>query len=132
MIAIPAALTVLGSRALRVGAVVLAVLAVLGILWFSVRAYGNSRYDTGVKDAKAEAQRVAELQYKEDVNQLAATVDDLRKTLEVLSNAEPEIRTKYITVRESAPLPDTCRIDANRLSIVNGAIQASNAASGAR
>lgn len=107
------------------------VVGVLVILaaWWGIKAYGNAQYDKGVKETKEEAARIAALQYQEDVTRLTQLATDLQRTVLELQNAEPEIRTKYVTVRDKTPLPDTCRADDGRVSVINGAIRAANAAS---
>lgn len=118
----------LASRTARITLMVIGGVLILVVAWFGIRAYGNAKYDSGVRDTKEEAQRIAALQYQADVTRLTQLAAGLQAVVLELRNAEPEIQTKYITVRDKAPLPTTCRVDAGRMRVINGAIRASNAA----
>lgn len=120
---------IFASRWARGGLVLVGVALLLLAAWWGVKAYGNAQYDKGVKETKEEAERIAALQYQEDVSRMTQLVSGLQQTIMELQNAEPEIRTQYVTVRDRTPLPDTCRADTERVSVINGAIRAANAAS---
>lgn len=98
---------------------------VVGVWWF-----GESRYNDGVQETESKVRAAVEKQTAGEIAALHLAASQLQSVILDMQNAEPEIKTKYVTITSKSPLPDNCRYSADRLSVINGAIRASNAAGG--
>lgn len=98
-------------------------LIVLAGIW----GYGQYQYSEGVADTKTTAEIDAAKQYKADVFRVNASIGVLQQRIEDLQNEKPKIITEYRDRVITAPLPDTCRIDTERLHHFQSAISTANA-----
>lgn len=111
--------------------VLLGTAALLAMGYIGVKTYGNARYNAGVKDSEALAREAAMKQFIDTMDRMITFTHVLQDEIVELRNAGTEIRTRYITVRDSSPMPDDCRAGPERMSIFSGAIQAATPKSGA-
>lgn len=100
------------------------VLLVLAAIW----GYGHYQYSQGVVDTETAARLAAFDQYQGDVERMASASWGLQNIITELQYAKPKVITKYKRVAVQAPLPDTCRIDADRLRGIQSAVSAATAA----
>lgn len=110
-------------RAQLIAALVGAVLLAGGAWWLHFDGYRQ-----GVADTETAAKLAAYEQFQADVARYSAASYDLQNRLVELQNSRPKIITEYRNVMVENPLPATCRLDDGRLSKLNDAISAANAA----
>lgn len=65
----------MAQKATRIGIVVLAVLLLVGFIWWRIDAYGDSRYDAGVADTDAKWQQASQ-KLKDEAAKSATRADD--------------------------------------------------------
>lgn len=110
-------------RLVALAAVVLALIAG----YYGVRVYGNTRYNAGVVAAQDRAQRAAMEQYITEIDRMITMTATLQGEITELRNAGKEIQTRYVTIRETSPIPDGCSAGPERLSVFTSAVRAANA-----
>jgi len=95
--------------------------AVLGVRW-----YGASQYRAGADKANAD-HALAELnEFKAQTARLAGISVTLEGALAALRDAKPKTIERYTRVEVQSPLPAGCRIDAERLQLINEAGRLAN------
>lgn len=102
----------------------LGVAALVVVGYIGVKAYGNARYNEGVKYSEALAREAAMKQFIDTMDRMITFTHVLQDEIVELRNAGTEIKTRYITVRDSSPMPDGCHAGPERMSIFTGAIRA--------
>lgn len=104
--------------------VALGIAALTAVGYIGAKTYGNARYNAGVKDSESRAREAAMQQFIDTMDRMITYTNVLQDEILELRDAGTEIRTRYITVRDSSPMPDDCRAGPERMSIFSGAIQA--------
>lgn len=97
-------------------------LIAVAVLVAAAWGYGHYQYRQGVADTTTAARLAAFDQYRGDVERMASASWDLQNIITEQQNAKPIVITEYKRVVVKAPLPDDCRIDADRLLGIQSAI----------
>lgn len=111
---------------LRAAASYLIGAAALVIAGLCVRWYGASQYQAGSDKANADHTLAELIEFRNLTERLGGLSDTLQGGLTVLHDAEPKIIERYTRVSVQSPLPAGCRIDANRLQLINEASRLAN------
>lgn len=99
----------------------------LALFVVAVWGYGQHKYRQGVADTETVARLAAFDQYQADVERMASASWELQNIITELQHAKPTVITQYRDRVIQAPLPDTCRIDAERLRGIQSAPEAAAA-----
>lgn len=89
--------------------------------------YGHYQYRQGVADTTTAARLAAFDKYQADVERMASVSWELHNIITELQHAKPTVITQYRERVVQAPLPDACRIDAERLRGIQSASKAAAA-----
>lgn len=89
--------------------------AAIGAAVLAFWLHGEYKYRQGVNDTTVAAKLAAADQYRDDVGRMNASVAVLQTRITELQNAKPEVITRWRERVVQTPLPDTCRIDDDRL-----------------
>lgn len=108
-----------------------AVAGVLILLLAAVLAgllYGKHEHKAGYKAAEVAQAAAAKDAYIEETKRHAAASAQLQDQIRELQNAKPKTITEYRDRIVKVPLPADCRIDDDRLRIIQAGIREANAA----
>lgn len=110
-------------HAYAIAAAVILLLAVLaGLL------YGKSEYRQGYQAAEAAHEAAGRQAYAEEVERHQDAATALHNRIKELENAKPKIITQYRERVVAAALPADCRIDDERLRIIQEGLRQAGAA----
>lgn len=101
--------------------------AIAVALFFGGWLHGQYQYRQGTDDTIKDMRLATYDQYRSEVERIAAASWELQNIITELQHAKPKIITEYKEVVAQAPLPDTCRIDDERLHRIQSAVREATA-----
>lgn len=100
----------------------LAIVAALSGLW----GYGKLQHSKGYSLAVSERHTADLESFKAESERLQGLSASLEAQLAAIRDSKPKTIERYENVRNKAPLPTVCIIDADRMRELNSAIQTAN------
>lgn len=109
-----------------VNRVLLALVAVAVVIG-AIAGYGAKREADGVRKAEDAAKAAAAAEFAVRVARVLSIGEQLSAAIDAVNALEPKVLEKYRYVKQTIPLPVGCRVDAERMRSLSGAIDAANA-----